>query len=202
MIKSDFSRINEALELLIELKNTFRQIIPTSTLDSEQLQKIKSKIIKLNRTLAKLNEQFGIEIPLKQKGFSDLKDNLNKILLIVNSPKNRKKLIDIGFNSEQILSTGGPITIADIKTLNSKMPESNIQNMKKKIQIFWKILKSKVERKEFQKLILLLEKGNIADEILMNRKDKFEKNLSVPVQTIIISSFDKVIDEFPSKLFQ
>ena len=110
----------------------------------------------------------------------------------VSSSKNRKKLIDLGLDPAQIVATGGPITVMDIKTLNPQITTLALQNFQNKIQTFWTILKSKVQEKFWNGIILLLEKENVADKILSTHKDEFEKNLSLPIQIINISTFDQL----------
>ncbi|NVM53131.1 MAG: DUF2100 domain-containing protein [Candidatus Helarchaeota archaeon] len=198
MSNSDFSRINEAIDLLIDIKNIFRKNTPTFTMNEKYSQRVKDILIKLNKTLAVLNENFGIKSRIEQDKKSDFKENIKNLFLIVNSPKNRKKLIDLGFNPAQILSTGGPIHVSDIKSLNPNISEPALRNIQNKIQKFWKVLKSKLNQGNFNKLILLLEESNIADKILFNRKDEFEKKLSLSIQGVTISSFDRIDNDFLS----
>ncbi len=197
---SEFSQINEAIYILIKIKNKFRETAPTFTMDETQRQIIRDDLIKLNNKLAKLNEKFDIKYSLEQNEGANFKESIKNKLFVVNSSKNRKKLIDLGFDPDQILATGGPITVMDIKTLNPQITNLALQNFQNKIQTFWTILKSKVQGKIINEIILLLEKENVADKILSTRKEEFEKNLSLPIQIIVISTFDQLNNQILSQL--
>jgi len=192
MDSSDSSRINEVINLLIDIKNTYRQTTPNFALDERNFQKIKKSLIKLNGILVKLNENFGINPPSEGKMPFDFKKDLLNTLVILNSPKNRKKLVDLGINAEQILVTGGPVFESDIKIINPTIPETAFQTIHLKIQKFWKTLHSKIQEGNFKKVLLLLEANNIADKILLEKKGEFESRLSIPVQYITVSSFEQI----------
>jgi hypothetical protein len=196
MNSSDFLRINEAINLLIDVKNIFRQSTPNFALDEINFQKIKSSLIKLNGIITILNENFGIGSQSEKNYSMDLKKDVGNYFFIVNSQKNRKKLIDIGLDLEQILVTGGPIFENDIKILNPNIPDNALQNIQNKIQKFWKILQNKIQKGKFNKLILLLEENNVADKILLNKKNEFESRLSISVQYITVPSFDQIDNRF------
>ncbi len=200
MATSDFSKINDAIDVLINIKNVFRETAPTFLMDEIRIQKVKSNLLKLNRIIVKLNEKFSINPQVIQKKEENFKDRIKRSFFIVNSSKNRKKLIDLGVNSAQILATGGPITISDIQTLNPKITEQGLKSFKHKIQKFWKILNTKLQQGQFENVILLLEELNVADKILSKRKEVFEKRVLITVQLLTISSFDLLGPEFLSSL--
>lgn len=200
MNSSDSARINEVINLLIEIKNMYRQTTPNFALDEQNFQKIKKSLIKLNGIIGKLNENFGIKPQSEKSAPFDFKKDLVKKLFILNSPKNRKKLVDLGINTEQILATGGPVFESDIKTLNPKIPEAAFQTIQIKIQKFWKTLQTKIQEGNFSKVVLLLEENNIADKILLNKKDEFKSRLSIPVQYILVSSFEQIDDSLLSSI--
>jgi hypothetical protein len=200
MNSSDSSRINEVINLLIDIKNTYRQTTPHFALDERSFQKIKKSLLKMNGIIAKLNENFGIKPQSERNTPFDFKKDLVQKLFIVNSPKNRKKLVDLGLNTEQILATGGPIFENDIKIINPTIPETAFQTIQVKIQKFWKTLQTKIQEGNFNKIILLLEENNIADKILLDKKGEFKSRLSIPVQYIIVSSFDQIDDSIFASL--
>ena len=198
MSYSEILPINEAINLLIIVKNKLRQITPTFIMDKKQFQEINDYLIKINNAITKLNEYFGIKFPIEPKKELNFKEKIKNKFFIVNSSKNRKKLLDLGFDSAQILATDGPITIEDIKTLNPQISDSALENLKNKIQKFWKILKSKMKSGNYNKVILLIEEKNIADKILKNYKDEFEKKLSLSIEIITISTFNLLDTQFLS----
>ena len=200
MNSSDSSRINEVINLLIDIKNMYRQTTPHFALDESSFQKIKSSLIKLNGIIAKLNENFGIIPQFEKNNSFDFKKDIENKLFILNSPKNRKKLIDLGMNADQILATGGPIFENDIKIINPNIPETAFQTILIKIQKFWKMLQIKIQEGNFNKVVLILEENNIADKILLNKKDEFESRFSIPVQYITVSSFEQIDNSVFSSL--
>ncbi len=200
MNSSDSARINEVLNLLIDIKNTYRQTTPNFALDASNFQKIKNSLIKLNGIIAQLNENFGIKPPSEKNLSFDFKKDIVKKLFIINSPKNRKKLLDLGINAAQILATGGPVFENDIKIINPNISEPAFQTIQIKIQKFWKALQSKIQPGTFEKVVLLLEENNIADTILLQKKEEFKSRLSIAVQSIIVSSFEHIDNSVLSSL--
>ncbi|MHA1648654.1 MAG: DUF2100 domain-containing protein [Candidatus Helarchaeota archaeon] len=184
--------INEAIDLLIDIRNILRQALPNQDISEENLQEIHNNLRKIYQIIKELNEKFGFRPNDRPEKIRNFKEIIKDLFFIVNSSKNRKKLINIGFNPTQVLTTGGPITPNDIKTLNPNISESVLSQIQDKIRIFWKNLESKLRQRKYNKIILLLEKGNIADELLLKRKDKLEENTSIPVEALIISSFDHI----------
>jgi len=202
MANADFSRIKEAINVLINIKNLFRETLPTFVMDEINIQKIKSDLIKLNKIILELNEKFGINFLISQNEILNFEEIFKEFFLIVNSSKNRKKLIDLGLNSTQILATGGPITISDIKTLNPNISEHDLNSFKNKIQKFWKILNTRLQQGKFKKVFLILEEENVADNILSKMKKEFEKKVSITVQILTIASFDQLSPELLSSLIK
>jgi len=202
MANADFSRIKEAINVLINIKNLFRETLPTFVMDEINIQKIKSDLIKLNKIILELNEKFGIDFLISQNEILNFEEIFKEIFLIVNSSKNRKKLIDLGLNSTQILATGGSITISDIKTLNPNISEHDLNSFKNKIQKFWKILNTRLQQGKFKKVFLILEEENVADNILSKMKKEFEKKVSITVQILTIASFDQLSPELLSSLIK
>jgi len=195
---SDFSQINEAINILIDIKVLFRQKIPIFDIDTIEKQKIKISLSKLNEILKNLNEKFGIQTSNEEKNILNLKNDLKNALIIVNSSKNRKKLLELGLNTAQILVSGGPVTVEDIKTLNPNISDVAFKNFQNKIDKFWKILKAKVEQSDYDRLILLIEENNVADQILLNRIDEFKKRLPISIQYHQVSSFNRIENNFLS----
>jgi len=202
MNSSDSLRINEAINLLIDIKNLFRQSIPSFTQDKGNSQKIKNILIKLNGVINKLNEDFGVISHSTEDYSLDFKSYIVNKFFIVNSQKNRKKLIDLGLDPDQILATGGPIFENDIQSLNPNIPDNALQNIQNKIQKFWKILRTKIQQGKFNKLILLLDESNSADKILIEKKGELELMLSIDVQYMTIPSFDQIDNRFLSSLIE
>jgi hypothetical protein len=200
MSSSAASRIQEVINLLIEIKSTYRQTTPHFALDERNFQKIKTALIKLNGIIATLNQNFGIKPKSEKITPFDFKKDLGTKLFIVNAPKNRKKLIDLGLSADQILATGGPIFENDIKIINPNIPETAFQTIQIKIQKFWKSLQTKIKEEEFNKVVFLIEENNVADKILLKRKDEFKSKLSLPIQYITISSFEQIDDSILASL--
>jgi hypothetical protein len=200
MNSSDSSRINEVINLLIDIKNTYRQTTPNFALDERNFHKIKQSLIKLNGIIAKLNENFGIKPQSERNIPFDFKKDLVNTLVILNSPKNRKKLADLGINADQIVVTGGPVFENDIKIINPTIPETAFKTIQVKIQKFWKTLQTKIQAGTFNKVILFLEDNNIADKILLDKKGEFQSRLSIPVHHITVSSFDQIDDSIFASL--
>lgn len=194
MSSSDSSRISEIINLLIDIKSAYRQTTPHLPLDERSFQKIKTILIKLNGLLANLNENFGIKPQSEAIIQLDVKKALGTKLFVVNSPKNRKKLIDLGLNADQIVATGGPIFENDIKLINPNIPENAYQTIQIKIQKFWKTIQTRIKEEDFNKVVLLIEEENVADKILLKRKDDLRSRLSLPIQYITISSFEQIDD--------
>ena len=192
MIAPDISKINEAINLLIDIKNIFRQKIPTNPLDKKQSQSIKNYLMRLNNIINELNQDYGIKIHPEEVYKTKLATNFKKMLIIVNSPKNRKKLIDLGLAPTQLVATGGPINPLDISTLSPQISKSALENIGNKIKKFWQILESKIKKGGFSELLLLLGENNLADTILLKRKNDFEKKLSLHIRVITIPSFEKM----------
>lgn len=195
MSSANFSQINEAINLLIDIKNIIRQEFLSSSINEQKKQKIKDNLIQLNKLLIKLNEIYDIKNQFKTNIKSEIINIQKDDLIIVNSPKNRKKLIDYGIPSFHILATGGLIHVDDIKILNPDINEKAILGINNKIEKFWHILEARINQSNFRRILLLLEELNIADKVLLKRKDIIQKKLPIPVEILIISSFDNLNDQ-------
>ncbi|MHA1132014.1 MAG: DUF2100 domain-containing protein [Candidatus Helarchaeota archaeon] len=200
MPKWNNTKINEAINLLLEIKHLFRQISPSFSMAYKQKQEVQNKLQKLNEILNELNIFFETDQHKKSDKSSDFKNKLKFHLFVVSSSKNRRKLINLGLNKFQIITTGGPISIADIKTLSANLTQSNIENYRTKIEKFWEMLQKKIRTGNFKKIILLLEDQAKIDLLLQKNVEKFKEKITLPFQMIKIESFNILNNRFFSSI--
>ena len=114
---------------------------------------------------------------------------------VVQVRRHLKHLLNLGFAAAQIISTGGPIKIDDLRSLSSEINEFNVKTFKTKIEKFWKIAESKLNQGSFNKVILLLDEKNKVDANLKKNDEEFQKKISVPFEIITFESFDEIQDK-------
>ncbi|MHA1321897.1 MAG: DUF2100 domain-containing protein [Candidatus Helarchaeota archaeon] len=181
--------INELINLLIELKNLYKQFTPTFKIDEKAKRLIRDHLLEITKRIMTLNELFGVKLDSNLDKLIQSFKNAEKILFIINSPKNKKRLIDLGLKPSQILSIGGPINIEDLKELNPNLSIQAIDKIKKKIKKFWEKFESKLQKEKFEKIIILIEENNPTDQILARRLGDFQSKVIISVEFFVIPSF-------------
>lgn len=200
MLKPDLENVNELIDLLIEIKDVLRRISPNLNLNDTQINFIKSNLIKIHTKLNIIDEKFGVLNSFQRNGQKNSKYLSKQLLFLVSSAKNRKKLINLGLDPNQIIATGGPINPEDIRILNPNITESNLKGINNKIEKFWKTIESKLNESNYNSIILLIENANLADQILSKRVNEIKTRLSHSVKVLTIPTFDLDSPRFLSQL--
>ncbi|TFG07398.1 MAG: DUF2100 domain-containing protein [Promethearchaeota archaeon] len=183
-----------AIDDLIDIKVLIRKIVPTYKLDNsnyktfhaklaslyEKLQPIFSTYIKNETSVSK---KTGHE--LKQL-LSGLRNDNKHILISANSAK--KKLKNLGFNPHNLIVSGGPIFFEDYKIINPNLSKNALEGIKKKCDRLLELLNN--QNWQINDLILLYEKDNPTDSLILERLREIEKIIGKEIPTIELNSWN------------
>ncbi|MBD3254410.1 MAG: DUF2100 domain-containing protein [Candidatus Lokiarchaeota archaeon] len=188
-----------AIDDLIDLKLIIRDIVPDYNLNKGLRNKFISILRELQNKLdpifAKYLESHTTKKQRKSK--SPSKDKILKILeskdyILVSANSSKKILKDLGADPRTIISTGGPLTVEDYKTINPNLPDQALVNITRKCEN----LLDQIERKDWENadLFFIYDKDNIADRLILEKKALINERIGKEFKEIPVLSWDKLAE--------
>lgn len=189
----DIVRINNAIDALIAILCRVRAFAPGYNFDSATEEEIKKyfKAVQdaLNLGIDKTSEEprEGMNIEARTIDFDD-------ILFITVSSSTRRKLLDLGIDSRFIVVTGGPLDVADFKSLNPNMSDVAIDTVRRKVETVWRDIERKMQGAK--KILVLVEKDNRGDLMVAEKAEEIQKRTGLKTFVKTFSSLQDLSGEF------
>lgn len=188
----DIVRINSALDALIAILCRVRAFAPRYNFDSATEEEIKKYFktvydalnLSINRTV---EEPQGKIIEVRTVDFKD-------ILFITVSSSTRRKLLELGIDPRFVVVTGGPLDVADFKSLNPNMSDVALDTVRRKVETVWRDIERRTP--EAKKILVLAEKGNKGDLMVAEKADEIRKRTGLKTFVKTFSSLKDLSVEF------
>ncbi|MEM2146008.1 MAG: DUF2100 domain-containing protein [Candidatus Jordarchaeaceae archaeon] len=193
----DIVRINSALDALIAILCRVRAFAPRYNFDSATEEEIKKYFktvqdalnLSINRTVEEPREK---SIEVRTVDFKDV--DFKGILFITVSSSTRRKLLDLGIDPRFVVVTGGPLDVADFKSLNPNMSDVAIDTVRRKVETVWRDIERKTQ--EVKKILVLAEKDNKGDLMVAEKVDEIRKRTGLKTFVKTFSSLKDLSLEF------
>ncbi|MBM4240864.1 MAG: DUF2100 domain-containing protein [Euryarchaeota archaeon] len=139
---------------------------PSNNLNEDEAKLFCDKIIGARNKIDSILTEFGV---LDRKNVEKEIKRLTKGLLILTSKSNYKKtLTKFGAQAQQIIVTGVPLDVDDMKILNPKIPDDALKPIIKKIKHVKNDIKRKMDSKDLYEVLVIVETDKIG-ELLAER---------------------------------
>ncbi len=190
-------RVNELLNVALEMKNILRQTSPNHTLDSNTEKYYQNLVKTLDRTSTYLSEgilakkkgesivetsreDLALTIPESSMAFDEFQKRTEILLFIVSSASNKNLLKKLGVPPLNVLETGGPLSIDDLHLLKPDLPEQARIGITKRIEAFWQQFAKRIEQVSPKQIILVLESDQQSDKLIGKHIDEFSAKFTIP----------------------
>ncbi len=196
-------KVNELLNIALELKNILRLTSPNHVLDAPAEKSYQNLVKTLDRTITFLSE--GILAPRKgtasetpaqegtakhlvetNMGFDEFQKRTEAVLFIVSSASNKSLLKKIGVPPLNILETGGPLTLEDASILKPELPEQARNGIAKRIEAFWQQLAKRINQVTPKQLLLVVEADQESDKLIGKHVEEFSFKFSIAANVKLV----------------
>ncbi len=196
-------KVNELLNVALEMKTILRLTSPNHNLDATAEKSYQNLVKSLDRTIAFLSE--GILAPRKSPtsgtpapegtaiilaetsmGFDEFQKRTETVLFIVSSASNKNLLKKIGVPPLNVLETGGPLTLEDAFVLKPDLPEQSKNGIAKRIEAFWQQLARRIDQVTPKQLLLVLEADQESDKLIGKHVEEFASKFPIPANVKLV----------------
>ncbi len=198
-------KVNELLNIALEMKNILRQTSPTHTLDTMAEKNYLNLVKILDRTSGYLSEgilskrkgsstpetpqeSLTLTLPESSMGFDEFQKRTETVLFIVSSASNKNLLKKIGIAPLNVLEIGGPLTLEDANVLKPDLPEQARTGIAKRIDAFWQQLAKRIDQVTPKQLLLVLEADQESDKLIEKHLEEFTAKFKIPTEARLAPS--------------
>lgn len=148
---------------------------------------------KLQPVFSEYLNQETLSIPIESKKNEILQLINDKNIALVSANSSKKKLKSIGLDPRLIIVTGGPLFFEDYKIINPNLSDKALEGIKTKCEKL--IYQIKNEDWNEKDLIVIYEKENPTDNLILNRINEISEFIKKKVLTIRLNSW-KDLDKY------
>lgn len=161
---------------------------PSHKLNEEGAMKFCNKILSAREKIDGILAEFGV---IEKKNIEEEVRKLSQNFLFLTSKSNFKKIItNFGVESQNIIVTGVPLDVADMKIINPKIPEEGLESIKKKIKHVRNDINRKMDNLKLKAIIAVVENDK-AGKILGERAKELYDASVIMVESLKDTSSDE-----------
>jgi hypothetical protein len=192
--KNELQAIIGSIDTLIELKVLIRKITPHYEMGDKRKKKLLSLLGTLQNSLQPLFSQYlGTKMRIEEKEPIKIqRKRIKKVLgkdnmALISSNSAKKVLKDLGIDPRKLIITGGPLYFEDYKKVNPQIPDTALEGIKKKCEnLFQEIKNHDWKNKD---LYFICEKGDISDELTLEKIDRLSELINKKIKVIKIDDW-------------
>jgi len=193
--KINLELFEEVINDMIDAEEFIYSSRPSHKLNEEEAMQFSHNMISAREKIDGILAEFGV---IEKKSVEDEVRKLSKNFLFLTSKSNFKKNIkNLGVESQNIIVTGVPLDVEDMKIINPKIPEEGLESIKKKIKHVRNDIKRKMDNLKLKAIIVVVENDKSGEILGERAKELYD------ARVIMVESLkDTSTDEFMSLISQ
>ncbi|MHA1230412.1 MAG: DUF2100 domain-containing protein [Candidatus Helarchaeota archaeon] len=167
----NIQNISNIVKNSLELKILLRKKSPHFVLTDNDLLELNKTLTGLEQNIQQIRDSLKIYPIIDRKISLSIKE-FKEALIFLTSKNIQKELLKFEIPKTNMLLISSPLSIDDIKKINPKIPDSNLNNLERQINKIWDNINAKIKSTQYKKIYFIKEE-KLANELIEKKLTEF-----------------------------
>lgn len=197
--KINVDLFEKALHGLMDAEEFIYSSRPSHQLNENEAKLFCDRLLNVRDLVDGILAEFGV---VEKEDLKDEIRELSKNFLILTSKSSFKKTITkFGIQSQQIIVSGVPLNVGDMKIINPKIPDTALESIKKKIEHVKNDIKRKMDHLKLNEILVIVERDKAGKLLGERAKNLYDAQVMMvdDLKNITPDEFRDLLSKFSSR---